>query len=83
MTSSKRPLTDDELRILGYIQELYGEQNTIDDVFISARDEAVLFVRDRNGNMGLAVVVTNIAQFAREGGLSREEICEQFLLLPE
>jgi hypothetical protein len=80
MTSSKRPLTQDELLILGYIQDLYGEQNTVDEVFITARDEAALFVRDRNGNMGLAVVLTNVAQFAREDGLSREEICEQYLL---
>ena len=80
MTEPARPLTEDELQILGYIQELHGEQNTSDKVFISAKDEAVLFVSDRAGERIFGAVLTNIARFAREDGLSHEEICEQYLL---
>jgi hypothetical protein len=76
----KRPLTDEELRILGLIQRLYGSQNTLDDVFFSKADEAVIFVKDTAGNMGIMVVLTNIAQWSREEGLTEDEICQKHLI---
>lgn len=76
----KRPLTPDELTILHLIQRLYGEQNTTDNVFCSAADEAVTFVKDTAGTSGLCVVLTNVACESRERGLSEDEICNQFLI---
>ena len=76
----KRPLTDEELSILGMIQRLYGSQNTLDDVFISDADEAVIFVKDTAGTMGICVVLTNVARQARDEGLTEEQICQQYLI---
>lgn len=76
----RRPLTADELEILGCIRELYGDQNTTDDVFFSDEDEAVIFVREADGSSPIMVVLTNIGLLAREGGLSRDEICNEHLV---
>jgi hypothetical protein len=75
----KRKLTDDELVILDLIQRLYGQQNTANDVFISDRDEAVIFVKDTNGTLGLCVVLTNVARWSRDEKLSEDQICEKYL----
>ena len=58
----KRPLTTGELTILHLIQRLYGNQNTTDRVFFSAADDAVIFVKDTEGTLGLCVVLTNVAR---------------------
>ena len=76
----RRDLTEDELRFLGYIREVYGDQNTADDVFVSDRNEAVIFVKNRDGSMPIAVVLTNVAQWAREGMLSKDQVCNEYLI---
>lgn len=80
MSKSKRPLTDEELTILSMIQRLYGDQNKLDDVFCSDSDEAVIFVKDTAGTVGLCAVLTNIARESRELGLTEEQICQRFLI---
>lgn len=79
-TKLKRPLTDEELTILGLIQRLYGSQNTLDEVFLSEAGEAVIFVKDKEGTMGICVVLTNVARWSREQGLTEDEICQQYLI---
>lgn len=77
---SERKLTPDELSILGYIQELYGNQNRVENVFINNNNKAVIFVKDISGVEGLCVVLTNVAEFARLENLSKKEICKKYLL---
>jgi hypothetical protein len=77
----RRSLTEDELTILGYICDLYGDQNTTEDVFFSDQDEAVIFVKDKVGTMGLCVVLTNVAEWSKRDRLSRDQICKQYLLI--
>ncbi len=79
-TKLRRPLTDEELTILGLIQRLYGSQNTPDAVFLSKADEAVIFVKDTEGTMGICVVLTNVARQSRERALTEEEICQEYLI---
>ncbi len=76
----KRELTPDELSILCYIQDIYGDQNTAEDVFITKGDEAVIFVKDVYGKKGLSVVLTNVAEFAKLENLSREQLFKKYLL---
>lgn len=64
------------------IKDLYGDQNTTEDVFFSDRDEAIIFVKDIVGTMGLCVSLSNVAKWAKQDGLSRDQVCEQYLLIP-
>lgn len=79
-TKRKRSLTDEELAILGLIQRLYGRQNAPEQAFISAADEAVIFVKDTEGTTGICVVLTNVARQSREQALTEDEICQQYLI---
>ena len=79
-TKPKRTVTDAELTILNLIQRLYGQQNTANDIFISDRDEAVIFVKDTNGTLGLCVVLTNVARWSSDEKLSEDQICEKYLV---
>ncbi len=49
----RRVLTEGETAVLTIIQQGYGPHNSIDRVFFSPADEAVMFVRLSNG-CGLA-----------------------------
>jgi hypothetical protein len=68
-----RALTEGELLILELIREMYGEQNTREDVFFTDRDEAAIFVKDQNGVMGLCAVLTNLAAWYADGTISSIE----------
>ena len=76
----KRKLTDEELKILGLIQRMYGNQNTLDAVFLSDADEAVIFVKDIKGTVGICVVLTNVARWSCDEGLNEDEICQKYLI---
>jgi hypothetical protein len=45
----RRHLTAGEAEILRIVQEGYGSQNTVDEVFFTDADEAALFVKASNG----------------------------------
>jgi len=77
---SQRSLTEDELKILGYIRDLYGVQNSSDDVFFTDDDDAAIFVKDIYGTKGMCVVLTNVAKFSKKDNLTRDEICKQYLI---
>ncbi len=83
MTNERRPLTEDELFILGLIQDAYGSENTEDEVFFSDRDEAVIFVQgdSESGGLGIAVL-TNLAKSLADGTISSvEELKREWLLI--
>ncbi len=56
----RRTLTIGETEILRMVQEEYGPQNTEKEVFFSEADEAVLFVKARDGTSPIMVVLTNL-----------------------
>ncbi len=75
-STNKRPrraLTEGESFVLQHIQDMYGNQNTEQNVFFSVRDEAVIFVKNRNGNEGLLAVLTNLAAMFADGTVTSEE----------
>jgi hypothetical protein len=78
-TSHSRPLTDSETMMLHLLQELYGPWNTVENVFISDQDEAVIFVKDAAGVSGLIVNLTNCAAMYADGSVSLEELKSQWL----
>ncbi len=78
----KRVLTEEEAAILTIIQEGYGPHNSLDNVFFSPTDEAVMFVRLTNGN---SIVMANLSILAtrRANGsiASDEELRMKYLRL--
>lgn len=68
-----RTLTTEEVHVLRDVRSYWGAQNTRADVFISDRDEAVLFVKDRDSTMPLCIVLTNVGRWRAEGTLSAVE----------
>src|SRR6266849_4309947 len=57
----RRDLTSGESGILKMIQEGYGSQNTVDEVFFTDADEAALFVKASNGTSTLMANLTSLA----------------------
>ena len=72
-----RQLTSGELLVLSEIQSYWGDQNAATDVFFGDRDEAVLFVRARDGTKRIVVVLTNFAEWYETGTISLEEMRDQ------
>jgi hypothetical protein len=69
----RRVLTHEETAILTVIQQGYGEHNSIDKVFFSPTNEAVIFVRLSNG---LSIVMANLSTLAArraDGTISSDE----------
>jgi hypothetical protein len=69
----RRDLTSGEAGILGIIQESYGSQNTVDEVFFTDSDEAALFVKASNGTSLLMANLTNLAKWRADGTISSDE----------
>jgi hypothetical protein len=55
------------------VQEEYGPQNTEQEVFFSEADEAVLFVKARDGTSPIAVVLTNLAAWRQDGTIANDD----------
>ena len=72
--TSRRDLTAIEQLVLSEIQRYWGPQNTVDRVFFSERDEAVLFVLDSEGELPMVIVLTNIGESHRDGSLSLDAL---------
>jgi len=69
----RRVLTEGETAVLTIIQEGYGPHHTVNRVFFSPADEAVIFVRLTNG---MSVVMANLSHLAArraDGTISSEE----------
>jgi hypothetical protein len=58
MSMLRRILTDGETSVLTIIQQGYGPHNSIDKVFFSPANEAVMFVRLSNGT---SIVMANLS----------------------
>jgi len=79
----KRPLTEDELTVFRLVQELWGDQNTVEDVIFLSESEggagAGLFVKDKNGSMPLFVHLANLGAWYRTGVMSYDDLRKEIL----
>ena len=73
MMRRRRSLTSGEASILAVIQDGYGLQNTIDEVFFSDSDEASIFVKSPDGTMPVVANLTNLSSFRADGTIPSEE----------
>ena len=69
----RRLLTDNESAVLHIIQEGYGQQNTIEEVFFTDTDEAVIFVKASDGTSPVIANLTNLAAWRADGTISSDE----------
>ncbi len=69
----RRALTASEEAILKLIQEGYGPQNSVADVFFSKTNEARIFVKLSDGNSKLMANLTNLAVGRADGSIARDE----------
>ena len=69
-----RALTQEELFVLSEVQAYWGRQNSVENVFFSELDEAVLVVHDREGSKRVLLVLTNLAAWRDDGTLSLEQL---------
>ncbi len=80
----RRVLTEGETAVLTIIQQGYGPHNSIDRVFFSPADEAVMFVRLSNGNSIVMANLSNLAAWRADGTIaSDDELRTRWLRLKE
>ncbi|MGD0758074.1 MAG: hypothetical protein ABR921_04145 [Candidatus Sulfotelmatobacter sp.] len=78
---NRRVLTDGETAVLTIIQEGYGSHNSIDKVFFSPTDEAVMFVRLLNGMSVVMANLSNLAARRADGTISSDDEMKMTLRL--
>jgi hypothetical protein len=76
----RRDLTSGEAGILKIIQEGYGSQNRVDEVFFTDADEATILVKASNGTSPLMANLTNLATWRADGTISSDEELRSFWL---
>ena len=69
----RRALTASEKAILKLIQEGYGPQNSVADVFFSKTNEARIFVKLSDGNSKLMANLTNLAVWRADSSIASDE----------
>jgi hypothetical protein len=69
----RRVLTDGENAILTIIQQGYGPQNSIDKVFFTNADEAVIFVKASNGMSPVMANLSNLSAWRADGTISSDD----------
>jgi hypothetical protein len=62
------------------IQEGYGSQNTVDEVFFTDADEAAILVKASNGTSSLMANLTNLAAWRADGTIPSDEELKTFWL---
>ncbi len=77
----RRELTAKEAAILRVIQDGYGSQNSLDEVFFSEKDDAVIFVKSSDGATPLCANLTNLAAWGADGTISSDEELKRDWLL--
>jgi hypothetical protein len=70
---ARRALTDGESAILLIIQEGYGQHNSVDRVYFSHADEAVMFCKLANGMNAAYVNLSNLATQRADGTIASDE----------
>ena len=69
-----RSLTPEELAILAIVQDVYGPSNTPDAVVFSDSAEALIVAKGPDGAEVAMVVLTNYADWHRQGLMTLEEV---------
>ena len=69
----RRDLTDGESAVLLIIQEGYGAHNSIDKVYFSPTDEAVMFCKQANGMNALMANLSTLAAKRADGTIPSDE----------
>ncbi len=77
--TKQRELTSEELTVLREVRAFWGQQNSAADVVFSDSNEAVLFVKARNGSRPVMVVLTNLGRWLADGTLSKEALRQQVM----
>ena len=70
MAIHRRDLTPGETKILGMIQDGYGSENTVNEVFFTFEDEAAISVRN---STQLMVNLTNLAAWRADGTIPTDD----------
>lgn len=74
-----RPLSKDEAHILQLIQQMYGDRNQPSECFRTDSGNIMIFVKDNTGQIPIAVNLSIVADIAKEGNLSDQDIQDQWL----
>jgi hypothetical protein len=69
----RRMLSDGEAAVLTMIQRGYGPQNSIDQVFFTNTDEAVILVKASDGTSPVMANLSNLAKWRANGTISSDE----------
>jgi hypothetical protein len=69
----RRVLTEGETAVLTIIQEGYGSHNSIDKVYFSPANEAVMFVRLENGMSVVMANLSNLAAWRADGTIASDD----------
>jgi hypothetical protein len=70
---TRRELTEGETAVLVLIQQGYGAHNSVDKVFFSPANEAVMFVRLLNGMSIVMANLSNLAARRADGTIASDE----------
>src|SRR5438552_14589073 len=77
---TRRALTEDEQQLLGLIQQSWGPQNTVADVFFMDQpgtEGAWIFAKDSDGLKQRGINLTNISAWFRDGTYSSEDVADE------
>jgi hypothetical protein len=77
---TKRDLNAGELAILALIQQGYGPQNVVGDVFFNESGEAVILVKRTDGTSPLMANLTNLSAWRANGTIPSDEELKSFWL---
>jgi hypothetical protein len=69
----RRVLNVREAAILAMIQQGYGPQNTVDTVFFTNADEAVILVKAYDGSSPMIANLSNLAEWRADGTISSDD----------
>jgi hypothetical protein len=69
----RRALNAGEDAILAMIQQGYGPQNTVDTVFFTDSDEAVISVKASDGTSPLMANLSNLAAWRADGTIASDD----------
>jgi hypothetical protein len=73
VVADRRKLTPGEAHVLELVCEIYGDQNTEEEVFFPSEEEAAIFVRAADGSSPLMVHLTNLANWCANGTIGSDE----------
>jgi hypothetical protein len=69
----RRFLTDGENAVLTIIQQGYGPQNSVDNVFFTNANEAVILVKSSDGTSPVMANLSNLAAWRADGTISSDD----------